>query len=129
MESLNRNRGSSLLRRAFAALALVLLAGAPAIAQDAEKFPVEIPATAVAPAAQVRGLRMEFYPFNPDLPKGRDSLDEAMIFIATGQPLVVTQLDVPTIDFPKGARIVSDIATSLGDYFWGGEAFAARKAV
>jgi len=114
--------------RLFAAFAFVVLAGIPARAQDGGKSPVEIPATAVARDSAVTGLRMEFYPFNPDLPKGLDSLDEAIAFISASQPQTAMLLDLPAIDFPKGERTVPDIAISLGDYFFGAEAFATLKA-
>ena len=109
-------------------VAFLMLAGIPALAQDGGKPPVKIPAAAVAPAMAVAGLRMEFYPFNPYLPKGLDSLDEAIAFISANQPDTAMLLDVPAIDFPKGMRTVSDIAISLGDYFFGAGAFATLKA-
>ncbi len=106
-------------------LALLLLA-VSAFAQD--KLPVDIPASAAAPADQVRGLRMEFYPFDPNAPKGLDSLDEAMTFVFMSQPQLSELLDVPAVDFPKNARTAPDTVISLGDYFFGAQAFAARKA-
>ncbi len=112
------------------AIGLALLTAFPILAQDATAplTPVEIPAGAAAPASQVRGLRMEFYPFNPDLPKGLDSLNEAMVYIVTSQPQTAMQLDAPAINFPVGQRFASDIGITLGDYFFGAEGFAAKKA-
>ncbi len=88
----------------------------------------EIPASSAVMKSEAHGLRMEFYPFDPYAPKGLDSLDEAILFASRSQPQAVLETNLPTIDFPFGARTVPGINISLGDYLFGKEKFAARVA-
>lgn len=105
-----------------------LCVGAVALAAGPEKPAVEVPAESAVSSSSVRGMTMEFYDFNPNVPKGLDSLEEAIIYAAASQPDALAVLNVPAIDFPKERPSIAALQISLGDYFFGKEGFAARKA-
>ena len=106
----------------------VILYSVNATAQFSVKAPAEIPASSAVIPSEVRCLAMEFYPFDPNAPKGLDSLDEAILYASRSQPQAALDLNLPAVDFPFGVRTIGGTNSSLGDYFFGKDSFASRLA-